>query len=77
MINISSNINGALDGFVKDAVEQMHESMAQGLAEQMRELNRDSADGVVLDVATDTDDLRFQVDAERVRRRANEILAGS
>ncbi|MCI4658930.1 hypothetical protein [Cryobacterium zhongshanensis] len=75
MINISSNLDDALDDFVKNAVEPMHESMAQGLAEEMRELKRASADGVVLDVATDSDDPRFQVDAERVRRRANEILA--
>jgi hypothetical protein len=76
MINIASDFDDAFKKFEQNALDQMHEAMAQGLAEQMRELDRDNADAVDLKLETDTDDPRFQIDGERVRRRANEILAG-
>jgi hypothetical protein len=76
MINISNNFDNAFNDIERDAVNQMHETLAQGLAENMRELGRTDADAVVLELESDTDDPRFQIDGERVRRRANEILAG-
>jgi hypothetical protein len=76
MINIASDFDDAFKKFEQNALDQMHEAMAQGLAEQMRELDRDNADAVDLKLESDTDDPRFQIDGERVRRRANEILAG-
>jgi hypothetical protein len=75
-IEIHSNIDDAFDDFERQAVDAMHEQMAQGLADQMRDMGRTTADNVELDIESDTDDPKYRIDPERVRRRANEILAG-
>jgi hypothetical protein len=76
MFNIESNLTNNFEGVEQYVVDQMHEAMAQGLADKMRELNRDNANDVELDLQTDTDNPQYQIDGERVRKRANEILAG-
>lgn len=72
---MSDSLSDALHEFEQDAIDMMHEKMAEGLAEQMRELGRDTADGVAIETDVDSDDPKWQIDVERVRRRANEILA--
>jgi hypothetical protein len=79
MINISSNFSSAFDGVERHVVDQMHEMMAQQLADKMRELGRENADAVDLQLESDTDNPKYQIDGERVRSRgvrsrANEIL---
>ena len=70
------NFDDAFDSFERDVIDAMHEELAQGLADEMREMGRTDADGVELSTESDTDDPKYAIDAERVRRRANEILAG-
>jgi len=74
-IEITSSFDDAFIDFERQAVDLMHEQLARGLADQMREMGRDTADNVELELESDTDDPAFQIDGERVRRRANEILA--
>lgn len=73
-------ISGNWDDFEKNVYEtmsdQMHEAMAEGLAEKAREHGLSSADSIELDVSSDSESAELQIDAERVRARANEILAG-
>ena len=63
------DLEASLRGQVQDTV---HESVAQALADRMRALGRKDANDVVVDLRSDTED---PIDIERVRARANEILA--
>lgn len=63
------DLEASLRGQMQDTV---HESVAQALAERMRSLGRMNADDVEVDLKSDTSD---PIDIERVRARANEILA--
>lgn len=71
-------ISGNFDGFEKKIYEEMsnrmHEAMAEGLAEKAREHGLSSADSIELDISSDSESAELQIDAERVRARANEIL---
>ncbi|QCR40988.1 hypothetical protein C1N74_11585 [Microbacterium sp. SGAir0570] len=58
-------------GFVSD---QVHEAAAQQIADVARSEGLQSADSVSIELEP-TDD-GVEIDVERVRRRANEILAG-
>ena len=73
--NITSNLSDAFDDFERQAVDGMHEELAQGLAAEARKAGLHSADAIELEIESDSDDPRFAIDGERVRHRANEVLA--
>jgi hypothetical protein len=68
-----------IENFLKNAMQaagdEAHEHFAQGLAKTAREEGLTSADSIKL--TTESDSKEFTIDAERVRRRANEILRES
>lgn len=64
------DLEASLRGQVQDTV---HESMAQAVADRMRSLGRKDANDVKVELTSDTDE---PIDIERVRARANELLAG-
>lgn len=70
-----NTMDDAFDDFERQATDQLYEQLAQGLADQARDLGLTSANSIELESVSDESD--FQVDPERVRRRANEILLGS
>lgn len=72
-IEIHSNLGDLGDELERGAIAAVQEQMAQGLAEHMRELGRSDANAVDLELESDTPG--FEIDAEWVRARANEILA--
>lgn len=73
-IDIHSNIGDLGDELERGVVMAVQEEMAQDLANHMRELGRTDANAVDLDLESDTPG--FEIDAEWVRARANELLAG-
>ncbi|WP_295105318.1 hypothetical protein [uncultured Microbacterium sp.] len=67
--DVQKNIHKAMS-------DQVHEALAEQLAEKARELGLDSADTINLEIETDSDHDGIQIDAQRVRDRASQILAG-
>ena len=72
---IHSNLHGLAKRLTEGVVDQMHEAMANGVAAKAREHGLSTADNIDLDLTSDSDDPTLQIDVERVRARANEILA--
>ncbi|MDQ0576454.1 hypothetical protein QFZ29_002677 [Agromyces albus] len=60
------------DALEREAIDAVYEETAQGIAKTAREAGLTSADGVELDIHSDTGE---KLDYARLRRRANQILA--
>lgn len=75
-IEFTSNFDQIAKQIMAEASDRMHEAMAQGVAERAREEGMSTADNIQLELTSDSDDPELQIDADRVRARANEILAG-
>lgn len=73
-IEFTSNFDQIAKQIITEASDQMHEAMAQGVAQRAREEGLTSADSIQLELASDSDDPNLQIDTDRVRARANEIL---
>lgn len=71
-----ARVNEGFDGLWRDVADSMHEQYAQAVADAARENGLPTADDISIDVETDSSDSKKRVDVERVRRRANQILAG-
>ncbi|WP_413320307.1 hypothetical protein AA0Z99_05745 [Agrococcus sp. 1P02AA] len=75
MINISGDgFDGMFDDVMRQASDDAHEEMARGLADTARGHGLKDADSIELDLRSNSVD--SLIDAERVRRRANDLLAG-
>lgn len=74
-VEFTNNFDQVAKQIMAEASDQMHEAMAQRVAERAREEGVSSADDIQLEVSSDSDEPELQIDAERVRARANEILA--
>lgn len=72
-IEFTSNFDRVAKQIMNEASDAMHEALAERVAATAREHGMSNADGVELQVS---DDSEGHVDAERVRARANQILAG-
>lgn len=74
-IEISGDsLDGLADRIEKQATDIMYERLAESVAEKAREAGLSSADSIDIDIDIETD-TGTEIDVERVRRRANEILA--
>lgn len=56
---------------MRQALDDAHEHFAQDVAAAAREDGKTTADDVVVEIGADSD---VEIDVERVRARANEIL---
>jgi len=72
-IEFTNNFDQIAKHIIDEASDTMHEALAEQVAATARENGMSSADGIELEIS---DDSEGHVDAERVRARANEILAG-
>lgn len=68
----NSDFGKAFDNLANQIGDEMHEAVAQQLADIARENGLTSADNIQLNVEGNDG----TIDEARVRRRANEILAG-
>lgn len=68
------DLERAIDDAAREAFDELYEDLSQEVAEDLRSQGLTSADGIELQL--DTDDPDVVIDALRVRRRVNEILAG-
>lgn len=76
-ITISGDFDGLADKFMSMARDQAEEAAAEAVAEKARSAGLGSADTIKIDLTVDgDDDGKLGLDAERIRARANEILAG-
>lgn len=69
------SIDDAFEGLWSDISDSMHEQYAQATADAARENGLATADSIEIMVESDSTDSRTAIDIDRVRRRANEILA--
>jgi hypothetical protein len=65
-------LEGMFDNVMQEASDQIHESLAEEVATKVRAAGLTTADDVELDIESD----EIEIDYERVRARANEILRG-
>lgn len=72
-IEFMSNFDRIAAQIIDDASDTMHEALAEQVAATARENGMIIADGIELEIS---DDSEGRVNAERVRARANQILAG-
>lgn len=75
MANFSDDFEGIIDDIIKEAVSEMEERMATDLAQQCRDSGLSSADSVEIDIEHTPESGDIRVDPERVRARANALLA--
>lgn len=71
-IKFTSNFGDIANQIVAEASEAMHEAMAEELAAKAREHGLSNAATIKLQVSAGSEGY---IDAERVRARANQILA--
>jgi hypothetical protein len=74
-ISAMGSIDDAFKGLWADISDSMHEQYAQATADAARENGLASADSIEITVESDSTDPRTAIDIDRVRRRANQILA--
>lgn len=72
-VEFTNNFDQVAKQIMAEASETMHEAMAEKVAAAAREHGMSNADSIELDVSEDSEG---HIDADRVRARANEILAG-
>lgn len=63
------------DDIQRQAVDDAHEHFAQDLAATARANGMSTADQIEIEIESVPAEAGWEIDAERVRRRANEILA--
>ncbi|WP_345752538.1 hypothetical protein [Microbacterium rhizophilus] len=69
------SIDDAFKGLWSDISDSMHEQYAQATADTARENGLTTVDNIQITFESDSTDPRTAVDIDRVKRRANEILA--
>lgn len=70
-LEFTNNFDLVAKQIMTEVSDKMHEGLAQQLAEAARERGMSNADAIRLD----SDEPGSDIDVERVRARANEILA--
>ncbi len=71
-IEFTNNFDQVAKQIADEASDTMHEALAERVAETAREHGMSNADAIELEISEESEG---HVDAERVRARANEILA--
>jgi hypothetical protein len=75
MVNFSDDFDRVIDGMIDDAVGQVEEEMAEELAQRCRDAGLTSADTAQIEIEHTPGSGDIRVDPERVRARANAMLA--
>ena len=70
-----SDLDGMFDDIQRQAVDDAHELFAQDVAATARENGLATADEIDIDIESRPAEPGWEIDPERVRRRANEIPA--
>ncbi|CAL4859672.1 hypothetical protein [Microbacterium sp. MM2322] len=76
MGNFSDDLNAAFEGMIGEVVADAEQKLGEDLADRCREAGLDNADYADITIEQDEDSREFNIDPERVRAIANQILVG-